>query len=137
MTEPSAALLRGAADVARTGWDDEADVVVVGYGCAGASAALGAREADVDVLVLERASGGGGTSATSGGLIYLGGGTATQKLLGFEDAPEEMFKYLMAAFLAVFAATMALQFAAQFLEGMADWREEPGGREPAPEAAAH
>lgn len=78
-------------------WDDEADVVVVGYGCAGASAAIAAKSASADVLVLERSSGGGGTSAASGGLIYLGGGTATQKLLGFEDSPEEMFKYLMAA----------------------------------------
>ena len=64
---------------------------------AGASAALGARQAGADVLVLERSAGGGGTSASSGGLIYLGGGTATQTLLGFEDSPEEMLKYLMAA----------------------------------------
>jgi succinate dehydrogenase/fumarate reductase flavoprotein subunit len=80
-----------------TSWDDHADVVVVGYGCAGASAAIGARSEGVDTLVLERSAGGGGTSATSGGLIYLGGGTATQKLLGFEDSPEDMFNYLMAA----------------------------------------
>jgi 3-oxo-5alpha-steroid 4-dehydrogenase len=77
-------------------WTDETDVVVVGLGCAGASAALGAREAGLDVIALERAGAGGGTSAMSGGLIYLGGGTSTQLTAGFEDSPEDM-----AAFLAV------------------------------------
>ena len=58
---------RDAATVSR--WDQEADVVVVGFGAAGACAALGARERGADVLVLERASGGGGTSANSTGEI--------------------------------------------------------------------
>ncbi len=78
-------------------WDREADVVVVGLGCAGAAAAIEASEAGARVLVLERASGGGGTSANSGGLIYLGGGTAVQKACDVEDDPEEMFRFLMAA----------------------------------------
>ena len=78
-------------------WGHEADVVVVGLGCAGACAAIEAREAGANVLVLERASAGGGTSALSGGLIYLGGGTPVQKACGFDDTPEEMFKLLMAA----------------------------------------
>ena len=78
-------------------WDLEADVVIVGLGCAGASAAIEARGAGAEVIVLERASGGGGTSAVSGGLIYCGGGTPVQTKSGFEDSPEEMFKYLMAS----------------------------------------
>lgn len=78
-------------------WDLEADVVVVGFGCAGACAAIEAREAGADVLILERACTGGGTSAMSGGQIYMGGGTPVQKACGFEDTPEEMFKFLMAA----------------------------------------
>ena len=53
--------------------------------------------AGADVLLVERAGGGGGTSANSGGLIYLGGGTPVQKAAGFEDDPEEMFKFLVAA----------------------------------------
>ena len=76
-------------------WDEEVDVVVIGLGAAGAAAALGAASAGAETLVLERASGGGGTSAMSGGVLYLGGGTALQKACGFEDSPEEMFKYLM------------------------------------------
>lgn len=72
-------------------------MVVVGLGCAGASAAIEAARAGADTLVLECAGGGGGTSANSGGLIYLGGGTPLQQALGFEDDPQSMFDYLMAA----------------------------------------
>src|SRR5512139_4216248 len=74
-------------------WDLGADVIVVGFGCAGACAAISAAEAGADVLVLERASGGGGTSALSGGQIYMGGGTPVQKACGFVDTPEEMYKF--------------------------------------------
>ena len=90
-----AAAVRPAHTVA--GWDREADVVIVGLGAAGACAALEAVAAGAEVLVLERASGGGGTSALSTGQIYLGGGTPIQHACGFEDSPEEMFKYLMAS----------------------------------------
>lgn len=37
-------------------------------------------------------------------------------------------KYWMAGFLGVFAITMLLQFTAQFLEAVADLRQQPGGR---------
>ena len=53
---------RGVTSVPAAGvktYDLEADVVVVGYGCAGASAALSASTAGSDVLLLERAGGGG------------------------------------------------------------------------------
>lgn len=89
------AAVRKAATV--TTWDWEADVVIVGFGCAGACAAIEAAEAGADALVLERASGGGGTSAMAGGVIYMGGGTPVQKACGFDDTPEEMFKFLMVA----------------------------------------
>jgi succinate dehydrogenase/fumarate reductase flavoprotein subunit len=78
-------------------WDGEADVIIVGFGGAGACAALEADAAGAAVLLLERMGGGGGTTALSTGQIYLGGGTAIQKACGFEDAPEEMCKYLLAA----------------------------------------
>ncbi len=77
-------------------WSDEVDVVVVGFGIAGACAALEAARAGASVLLLERASEPGGTSAMSGGHFYLGGGTAVQVATGVEDSAEEMSKYLMA-----------------------------------------
>ncbi|MFP6626327.1 MAG: FAD-dependent oxidoreductase [Deltaproteobacteria bacterium] len=78
-------------------WDTETDVLVMGFGCAGAAAAIEAARAGADVVIAERASGAGGTSAMSGGVIYLGGGTSLQTACGFEDTPEEMFKYLEAS----------------------------------------
>ncbi|MFP6563095.1 MAG: FAD-dependent oxidoreductase [Myxococcota bacterium] len=78
-------------------WHGDADVVVVGLGAAGACAAIEAAEAGADVLVLERASGGGGTSAMSTGQIYLGGGTRIQKACGFEDSADAMYDYLLAS----------------------------------------
>ncbi|MGJ3509360.1 FAD-dependent oxidoreductase [Enemella sp. A6] len=80
-----------------TDWADSADVVILGYGCAGASAALTAHEQDASVIVLEMLSGGGGSSAMSGGEMYLGGGTPIQQACGFDDTAEAMAEYLMAA----------------------------------------
>ena len=78
-------------------WDATADVLVVGLGCAGASAAIEAARAGARTLVLERASGGGGTTAASGGVFYCGGGTKVQQACGFEDSPDEMLAYLRAS----------------------------------------
>ena len=76
-------------------WSDEADVVIVGLGCAGVCAAIEAREAGADVLVLERASGGGGVTSMAAGHVYLGGGTRVQKAVGVEDDVEDMYTYLV------------------------------------------
>jgi succinate dehydrogenase/fumarate reductase flavoprotein subunit len=71
----------------------------VGFGAAGASAAIEAAGAGAKVALFERASGNGGTSALAGGEIYLGGGggTPAQRLAGFEDKTEDLYRYLMMA----------------------------------------
>jgi 3-oxo-5alpha-steroid 4-dehydrogenase len=74
-------------------WDLRCDVLVVGFGAAGAAAAIVAKEAGANTLVLERLE-GGGASARSGGVVYAGGGTPQQKKHGYDDTPEEMFRYL-------------------------------------------
>jgi 3-oxo-5alpha-steroid 4-dehydrogenase len=74
-------------------WDIEADVVVVGFGAAGACAALEAAGAGADVVVLDRFHGGGAT-ALSGGVVYAGGGTRQQRAAGVPDSPGAMFRYL-------------------------------------------
>ena len=84
-------------DVTEVHFDETTDVVVVGLGVAGASAVLGARQAGADVVALERSGEPGGTSAHSGGLIYLGGGTAVQRACGFPDSPENMEAFLRAS----------------------------------------
>jgi 3-oxo-5alpha-steroid 4-dehydrogenase len=74
-------------------WDIQADVVVVGFGAAGACAALEAAAAGSDVVVLDRFAGGGAT-ALSGGVVYAGGGTSHQLAAGVRDSPDAMFSYL-------------------------------------------
>ena len=51
-------------------WDKVADVVVVGYGGAGAAAAIEAHDAGADVLILESTEkGGGNTTVAFGGFL--------------------------------------------------------------------
>ena len=80
-----------------TNWDYEADVVIAGYGIAGAAAAVEAASAGADVLVLERTGGWGGAAAMAGGFIYLGGGTALQHACGFDDSVDNMAAFLNVA----------------------------------------
>ncbi len=75
---------------------EQFDVVVVGFGIAGACAALEAGRAGARVLLLERAAVHGGTSSMSGGHFYLGGGTAVQEATGHADDPDTMARYLIA-----------------------------------------
>ena len=73
-------------------WDRSADVVVVGFGGAGASAALQAREEGAEVILIDR-FGGGGTTKYSGGVIYAGA-TRFQREAGIEDSVDNMLAYL-------------------------------------------
>ncbi len=75
-------------------WDEEYDVVVVGFGGAGACAAIEAADRGARVLAIDRFTGGGATRM-SGGVIYSGGGTKHQKAAGFKDTPEKMYQYMM------------------------------------------
>ncbi len=70
------------------------DVVVVGAGAAGLSAANTALEAGANVLILEKTGVTGGSTARSGGKI-LGAGTEWQTAQGFTDTPDMMYDYLM------------------------------------------
>ncbi len=78
-----------------SGFDEQRDVVVVGFGAAGAAGAIQAADDGADVLAVDRFE-GGGASRKSGGVVYAGGGTELQRRHGFEDDPEAMFAYLRA-----------------------------------------
>ncbi len=97
MPEPS--LHRPISSHAVENWDLETDVLVIGFGAAGACAAIEAAEAGASVTILERNSGSGGASALSGGEIYIGGngGTDAQRAAGFEDSTEDFETYLKLA----------------------------------------
>jgi 3-oxo-5alpha-steroid 4-dehydrogenase len=80
-----------------TEWAAETDVLIVGFGAAGASAAIEAAAAGAEVDVIDAAGGRGGATGMSGGEIYLGGGTPIQKACGVDDTPEAMHAFLSAA----------------------------------------
>lgn len=77
-------------------WDKSVDVLVVGYGGAGSAAAIEAKRAGAEVLMVEAFTEGGGSTAMNGGAIMMGG-TALQKKLGVEDSVENFYKYMAAA----------------------------------------
>lgn len=78
---------------ARRGWDLHTDVVVIGLGGAGGSAAVEARAHGAEVVLLDR-FGGGGATGKSAGAVYFGGGTHLQQRFGYEDSPRNMYEYL-------------------------------------------
>lgn len=80
-------------------WDFETDVAVIGFGAAGACAAIEAADAGASVILFERNSGSGGASGLSGGEIYIGGngGTDAQRTAGFADSTEDFATYLKMA----------------------------------------
>ena len=66
------------------------DVIVVGSGAAGAMAALRAAELGLSVLVVEKAHKYGGTSATSGGVMWI----PNHQLTPNDDSREQALEYL-------------------------------------------
>ncbi len=77
----------------RSQWDAIADVVVVGSGAAALTAATLAHDGGASVLVLEQAQLLGGTTAVSGGVMWLPGNSHMAEL-GIRDSREEALAYL-------------------------------------------
>ena len=87
--------------MASNGWDQEVDVLVVGSGAGGVIAAITAADNKADVLLIEKSSEFGGTSATSGGGIWipnspLVAGNPIAEAMGHSDTEEEAFQYVRA-----------------------------------------
>jgi 3-oxo-5alpha-steroid 4-dehydrogenase len=104
--------------------EDRADVVVVGFGAAGACAAIEAAAAGADVLILDRFTGGGAT-AMSGGVVYAGGGTPQQLAAGVTDSPDAMARYLGMEVGDVVSAETLRRFCDSSVD-MISWLEKQG-----------
>lgn len=79
-------------------WEIETDVAIVGFGGAGACAAIEASDAGAEVCIVEVSAASGGSTALSSAEVYMGGngGTPVQRACGYEDSTEDMFNFLMA-----------------------------------------
>jgi 3-oxosteroid 1-dehydrogenase len=74
-------------------WDEEYDIVVVGAGSAGLTAALTATTQSMSVCVIEKTEVFGGTSALSGGVIWIPNNHLMAQQ-GIADSPEKALTYL-------------------------------------------
>lgn len=74
-------------------WDDSVDVLVAGTGAAGLTAAIAAAEQGLKVLVVESTDRWGGTTAVSGGGLWM---PANPLMLrdGVQDSAEDALRYL-------------------------------------------
>jgi 3-oxosteroid 1-dehydrogenase len=79
--------------MASTDWDEDVDVLVIGSGAGGLTAAIAAADAHARVLVIEKGDEYGGTSATSGGGIWIPN-SPLGKAEGLEDSEEDAFAYV-------------------------------------------
>ena len=76
-------------------WTETRDVLIVGFGGAGACAAIEAADNGASVTIFEAASESGGSTKLSSAELYLGGGTKVQKAVGYEDSADDVYGYLM------------------------------------------
>jgi 3-oxosteroid 1-dehydrogenase len=74
-------------------FDHEVDVLVVGSGGGGMTAALKADAEGLDTLVVEKSAQFGGSTALSGGGIWVPG-APSQRRAGYVPAPDDTFEYL-------------------------------------------
>lgn len=74
-------------------WDRVADIVVVGTGAAGCSAALYAAQAGAEVLMVEKREAVGGTTAKSGGWFWIPNHSRLREM-GVEDPKPDALRYM-------------------------------------------
>ena len=74
-------------------WDQECEVLVCGYGAAGAACAIEAADNGAQVLIIEKAALPGGSMARCGGAI-MGAGTKVQEAIGVTDNADALFDWV-------------------------------------------
>src|SRR5215211_7947651 len=101
-TRPSIKLVRGLGTIGSVtrapkggcGVTERHDVVVLGTGAAGLTAAIAAHEGGADVVVFEKADKVGGTTAWSGGQVWIPNNRHMHEV-GVTDSREQALTYIM------------------------------------------
>jgi 3-oxosteroid 1-dehydrogenase len=117
-----------------TPWDIELDILIVGTGAAGLSAALAAVDAGTDTLIVESLPYWGGTTSWSGGGVWAPANPSSARA-GFMDSAGEALTYMNSVIGEVGPASSPARRAAfirgvseavDFLEGKgAAWQQSP------------
>jgi len=109
-------------------FDHVVDVLVVGSGGGGMTAALTAASCGLDALVIEKSPQFGGSTALSGGGIWVPGAPA-QRRAGYSPAPEDVVRYLQQITEGLVSDARIRQYVEsaprmlEFLEGLSPWLE--------------
>src|ERR1700758_1583375 len=109
-------------------FDHVVDVLVVGSGGGGMAAALTANASGLDALVVEKSSHFGGSTALSGGGIWVPGAPA-QRREGYSPSPEGVVEYLGKITQGLVSEARIRQYVAsapqmlEFLEQLSGWFE--------------
>jgi 3-oxosteroid 1-dehydrogenase len=110
------------------GHDHAVDVLIVGSGGGGMAAALTAAASGLDVLVVEKSSYFGGSTALSGGGIWVPG-APSQRRQGYTPEPEGVVGYLLEITDGLVSEARIRQYVEsapkmlEFLEGLSGWFE--------------
>ena len=110
------------------GHDHVVDVLIVGSGGGGMAAALTAAASGLDVLVVEKSSHYGGSTALSGGGIWVPG-APSQRREGYRPEPESVVEYLRRITEGLVSEARIRQYVEaapkmlEFLEGQSSWLE--------------
>jgi succinate dehydrogenase/fumarate reductase flavoprotein subunit len=110
------------------GFDHVVDVLIVGSGGGGMTAALTAQASRLDALVVEKSSYFGGSTALSGGGIWVPGAPA-QRREGYTPDPEGVVRYLLRITEGLVAEARIRQYVdsapqmLEFLEQLSGWFE--------------
>ncbi|WP_163339536.1 flavocytochrome c [Desulfopila sp. IMCC35008] len=107
-------------------WDDHADVIVIGSGLAGLSAAIEARKHGSTVIVLEKMNVSGGNSRISDGGLAAPG-TPQQKEAGIQDSPDLFYNDMLKAGLYLNHPEL-VKIVADRAAGIIDWTRKLGVR---------